>query len=68
MPIYEYKCRKCGLKFELLQSLGATNEGMSCPKCGTSKPIKQFSVFTSSSTGSDGCESGVCPTCKIPSD
>jgi len=31
MPIYEYKCRKCGLKFELLQSLGATNEGMSCP-------------------------------------
>ena len=68
MPIYEYKCLKCGTKFELLQRVGATNEGVSCPKCGTKKPIKQFSVFTSSDTSSSECESGVCPTCKIPSD
>lgn len=68
MPIYEYKCRKCDTKFELLQRVGATNEGVNCPKCGASKPIKQFSVFTSQGTGSSECESGVCPTCKIPSD
>ena len=66
MPIYEYKCQKCGKKFELFQRLGATNEGVSCPECGTPKPIKQFSVFSSSGTSSSECESGVCPTCKIP--
>jgi putative FmdB family regulatory protein len=68
MPIYEYRCRKCATKFEMLQRMGATNEGVNCPKCGASKPIKQFSVFTSSGASSSECESGVCPTCKIPSD
>lgn len=68
MPIYEYKCQNCGQKFELLQKLGASNEELSCPKCGAPKPVKQFSVFASSKTGSSECESGVCPTCKIPSD
>jgi putative FmdB family regulatory protein len=67
MPIYEYRCRKCDTKFELLQKLGATNEGVNCPKCGASKPIKQFSVFTSSASSSSECMDGVCPTCKIPS-
>jgi putative FmdB family regulatory protein len=68
MPIYEYKCRKCGHKFELLQRMGATNEGVRCPECGALEPMKQFSVFMSSGTSSSECESGVCPTCKIPSD
>jgi putative FmdB family regulatory protein len=68
MPIYEYKCRKCGTKFEMLQRMGATNDGVSCPKCGASKPTKQFSVFMSSGASSSECESGVCPTCKIPPD
>jgi len=68
MPIYEYKCQKCDTKFELLQRLGATNKGVNCPKCGASNPIKQFSVFTSSGPSSSECESGVCPTCNIPSD
>lgn len=68
MPIYEYKCQKCSTKFELLQNMGATNEGVTCPKCGAPKPVKQLSVFTSSGEGSSACETGVCPTCNIPSD
>jgi putative FmdB family regulatory protein len=40
MPIYENKCRKCGHKFELLQRLGATNEGISCPDLERSKNEK----------------------------
>lgn len=68
MPIYEYKCQECGKKFELLQRLGATNEEVRCPECGAPKPVKQFSVFSSSGSSSSECESGVCPTCKIPSD
>jgi putative FmdB family regulatory protein len=68
MPIYEYRCRKCSTKFEMLQRMGSTNEGVNCPNCGASKPIKQFSVFMSSGASRSECESGICPTCKIPSD
>ena len=68
MPVYEYKCQKCGKKFELLQKLGATNEGVKCPQCNTPKPTKQFSVFSSSGISSSECASGTCPTCNIPSD
>jgi len=65
MPIYEYKCEKCGIKFEILQNMDASNKGIVCPKCGAPKPVKQFSSFSSSSEGSSECESGVCPTCNL---
>jgi len=68
MPVYEYKCLRCGVKFESLQRLGAAGEGISCPKCGAPNPVKQFSVFAVSGTSRSECESGVCPTCKIPSE
>ncbi len=47
MPIYEYKCKKCKSKFEVLQSINANNEGLACPECGESEPKKVFSVFAS---------------------
>ena len=31
MPLYEFKCRACGHRFEELVRLGETPE---CPKCG----------------------------------
>lgn len=38
MPIYEYKCEKCG-KFEFLH--GAGEEALvQCPKCGS--PVKKL--------------------------
>lgn len=33
MPIYEYKCEKCGLNFELMQKIGEDN-GVNCTQCG----------------------------------
>ena len=33
MPIYEYECEKCGLKFELMRKIGE-DDGVSCIKCG----------------------------------
>ncbi|MBL7075503.1 zinc ribbon domain-containing protein [candidate division KSB1 bacterium] len=65
MPIYEYKCRKCGTKFELLQNISGTNKDVICPKCGASCPVKQFSVFASSSDVKTECTEGVCPTCNL---
>jgi len=39
MPIYEYKCTKCGHIFEELRSM-ADGEGATCPKCGA--PAKKI--------------------------
>lgn len=52
MPIYEYKCKKCGEIFEQFQSIGASNENLACPKCGTKRPERIFSAFSSSGSGS----------------
>lgn len=46
MPLYEYRCRECGARFELLRPLGAGTEGLSCPECGAREGVeKQFSTF-----------------------
>ena len=34
MPTYEYKCPKCGTRFERVQKITA-RPGAPCPKCGT---------------------------------
>ena len=33
MPLYEYKCVKCGHRFEKIESVSAS-ETKKCPKCG----------------------------------
>ena len=48
MPIYEYKCPVCNHRFSVLQRLGEGNEHVCCEKCGSPKPVKQFSTFASS--------------------
>jgi putative FmdB family regulatory protein len=44
MPVYEYNCEKCGSKFEILRGITASDEEVKCPKCGTEKPKRLFSV------------------------
>jgi putative FmdB family regulatory protein len=38
MPIYEYLCPDCELKFELLRPLSRAGEGASCPVCQRDAP------------------------------
>ena len=33
MPIYDYKCARCGHRFDLLRSVSARDD-VKCPKCG----------------------------------
>ena len=33
MPLYDYKCPKCGNLIDVIQS--STTEAPKCPKCGT---------------------------------
>ncbi len=52
MPIYEYRCRKCGMLFVKYQKVNEGGESLQCPYCGEGKPEKVISSF-SSAKGSD---------------
>ena len=69
MPIFEYKCEKCGNEFELIIFGGDEPE---CPACGDKKPTKKMSTFgfsvgykfkSSGSSGCAGCTSSDCSSC-----
>lgn len=64
MPLYEYRCRQCDARFEVLQRLGDGAQGLVCPKCESSELSKQFSTFAaaSSSEGSPTIGAGA-PSC-----
>jgi putative FmdB family regulatory protein len=42
LPLYEYKCVKCGHRFEKIESVSAS-ETKKCPKCGA-KAARQFAA------------------------
>ena len=60
MPIYEYRCRKCGEVFERFMKVNERGDSLTCPYCGETKPKKILSSFSSkgseatSSCGSTG--------------
>ena len=64
MPMFEYKCKKCGHKMEFLERTSNTGKHK-CEKCGNSDLQKLFSSFSAvsgtKSSGSDSCPTGTCP-------
>lgn len=64
MPIFEYKCKKCNSKFEVLHKSSLNLEEVSCPDCNSKENQKLLSTFSASgfSSGDSGCESGNCGT------
>ncbi len=34
MPVYEYRCPKCGTDFELMRRMDEMSKPAPCPKCG----------------------------------
>jgi putative FmdB family regulatory protein len=51
MPLYEYTCCECSERFEVLQRMGESGEGLSCPRCGANKIQRQLSTFAASTSG-----------------
>jgi putative FmdB family regulatory protein len=74
MPIFEYRCKKCGAVFEELVS-GDRNKEINCQICGHTDTEKLMSVIGGISMGrnsgpscgsqcsqtSSCCSGGVCP-------
>ena len=63
MPLYEYRCNRCGACFEHL-ARSSSSPAPICPKCGHHKTSRQLSSFSASIRGSSGsaCSSGTCST------
>ncbi len=46
MPTYEYRCEKCGKRFERVEHVAEHEKVKSrCPKCGSEKLEHIFSAF-----------------------
>ncbi len=50
MAIYEYGCKKCGQKFELMRRVAARDDAATCPECGSKTPkrieIQRVAILT----------------------
>ncbi|MFC2003693.1 zinc ribbon domain-containing protein [Chloroflexota bacterium] len=56
MPIYEYECKKCGGRFELLRSIKDNDNDIRCPKCGKDSPKRLLSSFGTTSSAGTSCD------------
>lgn len=57
MPLYEYLCRTCDERFEVLQRVGEGPESVRCPECGAREVTRQLSTFAAGASGSSGSAS-----------
>lgn len=74
MPLYEYYCRRCGSKFELLRPMSRMDDPATCPR-GHEGGERVLSAFAALRRGEDGsvsavggggcagCAGGACATC-----
>ena len=65
MPVYTYKCKKCGAEFDILHKSVETMGKVACEKCGSSSVEKMLSAF-SVSNGHGGALNNIpssCPSC-----
>lgn len=51
MPIYEFKCKKCGNLYESLCFRSSGEDKGPCPSCGGNESEKQLSIFSSAGSG-----------------
>jgi putative FmdB family regulatory protein len=74
MPIYEFYCKKCLKKFELLRPFSRSGEPADCPICkNNSERIMSTCISMSTTEGGipkevgghtcSSCSSGNCSTC-----
>ena len=77
MPLYEYNCADCGIKFEKLRAMSKADAPVACSNCGSNATARAISLFSAISKGSNGgsrtvagtgggcgsCAGGHCGTC-----
>jgi putative FmdB family regulatory protein len=54
VPIYEFECKNCGHKFEIIMRASASKENVTCPKCQAKNPDRLMSAFSAGSGSNSG--------------
>jgi putative FmdB family regulatory protein len=56
MPLYEYKCERCGARFEAIARIAEKDE-TACPECGAPAERQLSSFAVGSAESSDAAKS-----------
>jgi putative FmdB family regulatory protein len=56
MPLYEYICKDCGNRFEVMRRMSERNDAPDCEKCGSEETALALSAtaFLGASAGGGG--------------
>jgi putative FmdB family regulatory protein len=54
MPMYEYRCRKCGKSFEMLRRMQDADRDSKCPECRSEEVERLLSTFAGGGCKSSG--------------
>lgn len=65
MPIFEYKCKKCGHTTEILEKSDRSGSH-TCEQCGSKALQRLFSSFSAGRSESGTNRGGSCPTGTCP--
>ena len=57
MPLYEYRCEKCGQQYESYKRLAEEKKDETCPACGGRAAKLGISLFTAKGTSPGGASS-----------
>ena len=61
MPMFEYQCKKCGHRIDVLvKSIARNRQEVCCENCGSTATEK---VLASFSVGQGRSSTATCPTC-----
>ena len=74
MPVYEYECKNCGVKFEAMRSMKDADLPIKCESCDSLKTKRSLSVCFCHSEGKEvsayqsssscnQCAGGSCANC-----
>jgi putative FmdB family regulatory protein len=72
MPIYEYVCQDCGIRFEALRSMSAADDSLACEGCHSDRTVRAIStvyahsggrVIAGGNSGCASCSAASCATC-----
>ena len=58
MPLYEYTCKKCEQRFELLRSHGERDDACECTECGAVKKHRRVPSLFAAGVGDAGPSGG----------
>jgi len=57
MPIFDFTCKDCGKKFDLIIS-NNDKKKVKCPDCGSSEIIQLLSLFNTGGSSRENCTIG----------